>query len=219
MLKSILIAAVCVLASTAAAAQEKGEKRAFDLIGPRQGWAVEAAAGTLFAMGDSHIKMSALDRVMFSGSLSVSKQLTPVMGIGGQIGVLHRQVVALYDKEGFPVGNYAAKRWVLLPTFNMLVNFSNLFSGYKPNHLYNAILAIGGGFYAGRQELMNRVYHNYGVTFDFALKNQFRITDYLSASVNISGLMLLYRFGESSANLPNCSPACTIGLVYRFLTR
>ena len=205
MFRSILFTALYVLASIAATAQEKREKKAFDLLGTRQGWAVEAAAGTMF-------------RPSFLGNLSVSKQLTPVIGLGVQIGLVQEKD-GLYNKDGSPYGNYKTTGWYLLPSLNVLVNFSNLISGYKPNHLYNAIFAIGGGFYAGGYDWMSTVYHSYGVTLDFALQNQFRITDYLRASVNISGLMGLYRFGASSVTPPNCSPACTVGLVYCFSTR
>ncbi|MEE1206858.1 MAG: hypothetical protein UHP27_01650 [Muribaculaceae bacterium] len=160
MKKATLLAMACALfMGTTAFAQEAQETQYVE--DPSQGYlfnsfkdnwfiTAEGGAGVYFSHGDS--KRAFRDRFSPAAGLYIGKWFSPV--IGARIGAHFLVCKGLSDVEtpmtrpGMINGKYNQKFNEIGPAFDVMLNLTNWWCGYKPNRVYNAIFYAGaGGFW------------------------------------------------------------------------
>ena len=115
-------------------------------------WFIHAEAGGGVLMGpyDSHAGFG--DRLGWSFQLNFGKWFSPVIGFRLGVdcyqakGVLHpdHDMDIVGTRWDEPInGTYKHRVWQLGPTFDIMLNLTNWWCGYKPGRVYNAILYTG----------------------------------------------------------------------------
>ena len=111
----------------------------------------EVGGGVLMGPYDSHLGFG--DRLGWSFQLNFGKWFSPVIGfrVGADMyqakGLLHphhdNDLIGVRYDEDMVEGTYKTRAWNIGPTFDILLNLTNWWCGYKPNRVYNAILYTG----------------------------------------------------------------------------
>lgn len=128
---------------------------------------VEGGANMLFSKHDIDAKIK--DRIAPNAAVYVGKWLTPTMGIRvGANWIMPKGVTTtdgLYRKMNEPAlsnDRYPEKFMGLGPEFDVMLNLTNWWCGYKPNRVYNSIVYVGAGAYW----TANRSYGNHPAVED-----------------------------------------------------
>ena len=162
MKKSSILALSLAMAATTAVAQNAQEVTYTE--DPSQGvllnkfennWFIQAEGGVAvgFTHEDQHRKFG--DRFAPAASLYVGKWFSPI--IGARLGADFLSVKGLHKYEMDAIG---AQPWensvngyektkvnYIGPGFDVMINLTNWWCGYKPNRVYNAYFYAGGDYY------------------------------------------------------------------------
>ncbi len=156
MKKIALIAALCAMMVPSLNAQEvtyvEDPAQGYLLNNFKDNWFIQAEAGAGVLMSPNDKKVDSFgDRIGYSFQLSVGKWFSPVVGIRGGADAYLGKGAALGLTNDIGVrpdldiaGNlYGQKVWQFGPTFDVLVNLTNWWMGYKPGRVYNGIFYVG----------------------------------------------------------------------------
>lgn len=166
MKKSVLLAlAALTLGGTSALAQEVVYEpdcsQGLLMNANKSNWffTIEGGGNIQFSKFDIHAPIK--DRFCGQGAIYFGKWVNPVFGfrfganwtmlkgatdnLGTEGGFIHHHMGA-HPKDTYD--NYYREKWMGLgPEFDILINLTNWFCGYKPNRVYNFILHGGAGGY------------------------------------------------------------------------
>lgn len=127
------------------------------------------------------------ERNAFGFELTLGKWFTP--GIG-----LRTQLDGVWGKSPTSDGTVGKFRYMNIHE-DVLFNLSNLFYGYNPDRVWNFIPHTGLGFARSFSANCNTLSYNLGI------QNTFRLSDHLSAYLDVSAMLAPARFdGQPAAN-------------------
>ena len=161
MKKATLLACACALfMGVAANAQEATQELQYQ-PDPSQGvllnrmkdnWFITAEAGASFYIAPYGVHRAVADRFMPAASIYGGKWFSPVFG--GRFGVNYLGLKGLAPSQRYigampemVNGYYKTKYAEIGPVFDLMVNLTNWWCGYKPNRVYNATVYAGAGAY------------------------------------------------------------------------
>ncbi|MGM9803968.1 MAG: OmpA family protein [Muribaculaceae bacterium] len=178
MKKIALIVALCAIMVPSIKAQEvtyvEDPSQGYLLNSFKDNWFIhgELGAGVLMSPNDKSVDKFS-NRIGYSFNLSVGKWFSPVVGIrGGADAYLCKGAakglnndLGLRPDLDYAEGNMIAqKSWQFGPTFDVLVNLTNWWCGYKPGRVYNGVFYVGAAVnFACARDLENG-----GWSFDYA---------------------------------------------------
>ncbi len=145
----VLICLFLISSSTLFAQKSEFEK------GIRKNWQFGFSAGALSYWGDvstpKDLSNQLKSGVAWGYGVSLSKQISPVWGIQGNILLGNLNATKPFYSDGSQA-NLQFKSNLIEGNLNATVNFTNLFLGYKPNRRANAygVIGIGLGNFEGK---------------------------------------------------------------------
>ena len=156
----------------------------------------EGGAGIYFSPGDSSRKTA--DRWSPAAGLYVGKWFSPVMGLRAGVQFLQCKGLSdvktnntMIDEPTFD-GKYKQKFAEVGPVFDVMLNLTNWWCGYKPGRIYNAIIyAGGGGFFSYARDYSDGTRgswkndHDRVLTFRAGLINSFNVSKQVALSLDI----------------------------------
>lgn len=157
MKKITLIAAACALAIAPMAAQETQTQadpsQGYLMNSFKDNWFITAQGGVNVNFSRHDVVRDLGDRFAPNAALYVGKWFTPVFG--GRLGVDWMYLKGMGEDNAFGYlpqehmteGHYKTRQMAVGPTFDLMVNLTNLFCGYKPGRVYNLSLYGGAGGY------------------------------------------------------------------------
>ncbi len=157
MKKITLIAAACALAFAPMSAQETQTQadpsQGYLMNSFKDNWFITAQGGVNVNFSRHDIVRDFSDRFAPNAGLYIGKWFTPVFG--GRLGVdwMSLKGMGTAGADGYlPVehqteGYYKTRQMAVGPTFDLMVNLTNLFCGYKADRVYNLSLYGGAGGY------------------------------------------------------------------------
>ena len=125
-------------------------------------WFITAQGGANMLFGKYDDRAEVKDRIDGAGALYVGKWVTPNFGFRFGVNYLMAKGATLYDggtfqkwNVGYPVMKkgeaqygYINQKWMGLgPEFDVMINLTNWWCGYRPGRVYNAVLHGGAGAY------------------------------------------------------------------------
>lgn len=120
----------------------------------KDNWFITAQGGTTFQMNEYDIKAPLKDRWGGTAALYVGKWISPTFGFRFGANWIMPKGATTGDGEfrkenagAFDNGYYPEKWMGLGPEFDVLINITNWWCGYKPDRVYNLILHGGVGAY------------------------------------------------------------------------
>lgn len=163
-------------------------------------WFVGAGASATMYFGPQDQHASFFDRMTVNPQIMVGKWFNPYLGarLAAQAGKVHTFT-----------GNDAQNMFSMTQLnahADLMVNVTNLLAGYNgTDRFYNFIPTVGIGY--GRRDANGAFFKDRGFngpTFNASLLNTFRITDKLSAFVEVGGYIVESRFdkGKGTADQP-----------------
>lgn len=206
MKKATLIAAACALAFGAQTlvAQESAQELTY-VSDPTQGvllnrmqdnWFITAEAGASFYFESLAKNLNISDRFMPAGSIYAGKWFSPVFGGRFGVNLLGLKGLAASDKyfgvTGGKVGDYwVTKNYELGPVFDLMINLTNWWCGYRPGRVYNATFYVGAGSYFTFQkdyanDKSNYEYvHNSIMTLRTGILQSFNVSKQVALSLDV----------------------------------
>lgn len=183
-MKKVSLLLFAALATLSMSAQDSDLQRA----NTNGNWFVGAGASASMYFGPNDQHASFLDRMTVNPTIMVGKWFNPYLG-----GRLEAQAGQIHTFTGNEAQNMFSMTH-LNAHVDMMFNVTNLLAGYKEGRFYNFIPTVGigyerrqnGGFFKGRG--FN------GPTFNASLLNTFRLTDKLSAFIEVGGYLVESRF-------------------------
>ena len=174
---------------------------------------LQGGANMLFGEGDIHAAIK--DRIEGQGAVYVGKWLTPTFGFRFGLnykmtkGATHmdetfwkqndpRELV----KDGKVQDGWHAQKWQGLgPEFDVMVNLTNWWCGYRPGRVYNAVAHGGAGAYwrwyrgyddhiVNRGPLQWRNAHNTIMFATLGLQNNFRLCKHVDFFIDLQYQMI-----------------------------
>lgn len=240
MKKATLLACACALfMGVAANAQEATQELQYQ-PDPSQGvllnrmkdnWFITAEAGASFYIAPYGVHRAVADRFMPAASIYGGKWFSPVFG--GRFGVNYLGLKGLAPSQSYigampemVNGYYKTKYAEIGPVFDLMVNLTNWWCGYKPNRVYNATVYAGAGAYFS----LTRHYDAQGKSEGFknadndiinlraGLINSFRISEQMQISLDLraTGLSDL---AATSGNRKALALQAYLGFTYNFKKR
>ncbi|MDE6812077.1 MAG: OmpA family protein [Muribaculaceae bacterium] len=170
----------------------------------KDNWFITAQGGTTFLMAEHDIKAPLKDRWGGAAALYVGKWVTPTFGFRFGANWLMPKgattAAGLYRKmnaKAWDNGYYPEKFMAIGPEFDVMVNVTNWWCGYKPDRVYN-LVAHGG---AGGYWTWNRSYnkdnkiswneaHNTILFANFGLMNNFRLSSVVDIFFDVQYTLL-----------------------------
>lgn len=252
MKKSALLALACAaLVSSSAIAQATPEVTYVE--DPTQGvifnrfkdnWFITLEGGANVQFSTFDQKRDIADRFAPAFGLQVGKWFSPIIGFRGGLTYLGEKGLAkstdahglIYDKAGIMktftkdgVTYEKTKIGNLGVDFDVMLNVTNWWCGYKPNRVYNFIAYVGGVTYFGFQ-------HKAGVestwcknwdtkSFDTALGlrggiiNSFNVSKQVALSLDIRYTAVAANYEGVKHNKTNSNVAAFLGVTYLFRSR
>lgn len=203
-------ASLTVSAQESGVSAEAGRKATFVRNGFWDNWFVGAGAGGSVYFGPADNNADFLDRVTVNPSLFVGKWFNPYLGVrfAGQAGTIHTfdgsKGERMYSQD------HANAR------VDFMVNATNYLLRYKENRFYNFIPTVGIGAEHRFDDGFKKRGFN-GPTFHGGLLNTFRLSNRLSAFVEVSGYMVEKRFdrGPQGGTRWNGIATGTAGLILK----
>ena len=207
MKKATIIACACALfMGIAADAQEAAQELQYQ-PDPSQGvllnrmkdnWFITVEGGADIYIAPKGVHRAVADRFMPAASIYGGKWFSPVFG--GRIGVnylglkgLTADPSAIGTMNEMVNGYYKTKYAEIGPVFDLMVNLTNWWCGYKPGRIYNATLYGGAGAYftftphydgQGNSEGFKAA-HNDVINLRLGLINSFRISEQMQLSLDL----------------------------------
>ena len=172
---------------------------------------LQGGANMLFGKGDIHAAIK--DRIEGQGAIYVGKWVTPTFGF--RFGANYKMTKGATDrhdeqatfwKQNDPrflvkddkvqEGWYAQKWMGLGPEFDVMINLTNWWCGYRPGRVYNAVLHGGAGAYwrwyrgyedhiVGQGDLKWRNDHNTVMFATLGLQNNFRLSKHVDFFIDL----------------------------------
>ena len=240
MKKATLLACACALfMGVAANAQEATQELQYQ-PDPSQGvllnrmkdnWFITAEAGASFYIAPYGVHRAVADRFMPAASISGGKWFSPVFG--GRFGVNYLGLKGLAPSQRYigampemVNGYYKTKYAEIGPVFDLMVNLTNWWCGYKPNRVYNATVYAGAGAYF----TLTRHYDAQGNSEGFknadndiinlraGLINSFRISEQMQISLDLRATGLSDLAGVDG-NRKALALQAYLGFTYNFKKR
>ncbi len=244
MKKATLFAFACALfvGAQAANAQEAAQELTYQ-PDPSQGvllnrmkdnWFITVEGGASFYVAPLGVHRDAADRFMPAASIYGGKWFSPVFG--GRFGVNYLGLKGLAADGSYigaltdTYGNYNKTKYAEIgPVFDLMINLTNWWCGYKPNRVYNATVYVGGGAYftltrhydaAGKSEGFKHANDDI-FTARAGLINSFRISEQMQISLDLraSGLGALQNEGGACWNKKGLALQAYLGFTYNFKKR
>ena len=240
MKKATLLACACALfMGVAANAQEATQELQYQ-PDPSQGvllnrmkdnWFITAEAGASFYIAPHGVHRAVADRFMPAASIYGGKWFSPVFG--GRFGVNYLGLKGLAPSQRYigampemVNGYYKTKYAEIGPVFDLMVNLTNWWCGYKPNRVYNATVYAGAGAYF----TLTRHYDAQGNSEGFknadndiinlraGLINSFRISEQMQISLDLRATGLSDLAGVDG-NRKALALQAYLGFTYNFKKR
>ena len=231
----LAIAAVAFAASTASAQEVtyvEDCSQGILLNRAKDNWFITAQGGAniLFGHNDVHAKFA--NRIGPQANLFVGKWVTPNFGF--RFGASWIMPKGATTADGFfrkmnvgPLEGgsqyYDEKFQGIGPEFDVLINLTNWWCGYKPNRVYNAVLHGGAGAYwtfARRykgEDIKWRAAHNTILFANIGLQNNFRVSKHVDIFVDAQFELIDFSNVERSGNFAaNYTASLNAGFTYKF---
>ena len=240
MKKATFIAAACalVLGAQSLAAQEVAQEVTYT-TDPSQGilmnrmqdnWFITAEGGASFYIASKSIHYSIGKRFMPAGSIYVGKWFTPVFGARAGVNVLGLKGLATGPNYYGVLpgatkvdGYYPTKYLEVGPVFDLMVNLTNWWCGYKPNRVYNASVYVGAGalWTISHQDGSWKNAHNILLNLRAGLINTFNVSKQVALSLDIrwTGIDGLQNVSARNWNEKYSDLSAFIGVTYKFKNR
>lgn len=244
MKKATLFAFACALfiGAQAVNAQEAAQELTYQ-PDPSQGvllnrmkdnWFITVEGGASFYVAPLGVHRDAADRFMPAASIYGGKWFSPVFG--GRFGVNYLGLKGLAADGSYigaltdTYGKYNKTKYAEIgPVFDLMINLTNWWCGYKPNRVYNATVYVGGGAYftltrhydaAGKSEGFKHANDDI-FTARAGLINSFRISEQMQISLDLraSGLGALQNEGGACWNKKGLALQAYLGFTYNFKKR
>lgn len=244
MKKATLFAFACALfvGAQAVNAQEAAQELTYQ-PDPSQGlllnrmkdnWFITVEGGASFYVAPLGVHRDAADRFMPAASIYGGKWFSPVFG--GRFGVNYLGLKGLAADGSYigaltdTYGKYNKTKYAEIgPVFDLMINLTNWWCGYKPNRVYNATFYVGGGAYftltrhydaAGKSEGFKHANDDI-FTARAGLINSFRISEQMQISLDLraSGLGALQNEGGACWNKKGLALQAYLGFTYNFKKR
>lgn len=192
LLLCLFLGTLSVSAQTWGSSTEAGRKATFARNGFWDNWFIGAGAGASVYFGAADQHASFTDRMTVNPSAFVGKWYNPYFGFRGRLqgGKLHMfsgtEAQKMYSRTYF---NAHA---------DFMFNATNYFLKYDENRFYNFIPTVGVGYIHGdwHHKLLKKKGFD-GVTVNASLLNTFRITNKLSAFIEVGGAFVNSEFDAS----------------------
>lgn len=187
-MKKVSLLLFAALASLSISAQDTDAQKA----NPNGNWFFGAGASASMYFGPSDQHASFLDRMTVNPTIMVGKWFNPYLGarLQAQAGKIHTFT-----------GNEAQNMFSMTHLnahVDMMFNVTNLLAGYKEGRFYNFIPTVGMG-YERRDEngafFKGRGFN--GPTLNASLLNTFRLSNRLSAFIEVGGYIVESRFDKA----------------------
>ena len=237
MKKATLFAAACALfvGAQSLAAQEPNEGVTY-VSDPTQGvllnrmqdnWFITAEGGANINFGHRAIHRDLSDRFAPAAGLYAGKWFSPVFG--GRFGVSWMTLKGLADgpeylgtltNEYRPDGFYKTKTNEIGPVFDLMINLTNWWCGYKPNRVYNATVYVGAGAYFSLNEDWKNL-EDCVPTLRAGIINSFNVSKQVALSLDIrwSGIDGIQNVGGKNWNEDYSNVSAFLGVTYKFKNR
>ncbi len=247
MKKATLIAAICGLfmGAQTLAAQETAQELTY-VSDPSQGvllnrmkdnWFITAEGGASFYLASKSIHRSIGDRFMPAASIYAGKWFSPVFG--ARIGVNYLglkglatgpEYIGVLQGEPLVDGKYYKTKYAEVgPVFDLMINLTNWWCGYKPGRVYNATLYGGAGaYFTFTKHYKNngendgwKGAHNDILNLRLGLINSFNVTKQFAISLDLrfTGMDGLQNTGGAGWNNKYGSIQAYLGFTYNFRKR
>ena len=235
MKKIALIAALCAMAVSSVNAQEvtyvEDPAQGYLLNNFKDNWFIqlEGGAGVLMSPNDKSVDKFG-DRIGYSFQLSVGKWFSPVVGIRGGVDLYLAKGAAkgLSNALGIrPDLNYAdgsdmlsQKAVQVGPTFDVMLNLTNWWCGYKPNRVYNGILYLGAGvnFVTAKDPREDKWSFDYADSHNLSVRlgllNKFAVSKRVDILLDLRCDLVQEHFDTEKTR--NLYAAALVGLGYNF---
>ena len=244
MKKATLIACACALfmGAQGLAAQEAAQEITY-VADPSQGvllnrmkdnWFITAEAGASFYVAPNGVHRAVADRFMPAGSIYGGKWFSPVFGARFGINYLGLkglangpEYVGTFRGEGAMVNGYYKTKFAEFgPVFDLMINLTNWWCGYKPGRVYNATFYVGAGAYFTMTRHYNAKNESEGfkhadcelMTLRAGLLNSFNVSKHVALSLDLrfSGLSALQNQPGICWNKKGGSIQAYLGVTYNF---
>lgn len=177
----------------------------------RDNWFITAEGGTSFLMEKRDINAPLKDRFGGAAALYLGKWVSPVFGFRfGANWIMPKGATTadgLYRKmnaEPWDNGFYPKKFMGLGPEFDVLIDITNWWCGYKPDRVYNFILHGGaGGYwtwkrsYNGQPEIGWHRAHNTIMFANAGFMNNFRLSKVVDLFIDVQYTLIDFKPGAT----------------------
>lgn len=192
LLMCLALTGLSATAQESGVSAEAGRSATFARQGFWDNWFVGAGASASAYFGPNDSKADFLDRLTVNPTVFVGKWFNPYLGARfvGQGGKIHSFT-----------GNDAQKMFSMTHVnahADVMFNVTNYLCKYNEKRVYNFIPTVGIGFDHRFDHKFKRRGFN-GPTFNASLLNTFRISDRLSAFVEVGGFIVENRFDRGAA--------------------
>lgn len=219
MKKSVLLAlAALAVSGTPALAQEVTYEpdcsQGLLVNANKDNWFITAEGGTNILFGKHDIKAPLKDRWGGNAALYVGKWVTPTFGFRFGANWIMPKGATKYGSVNDNYGDftkanagawdngYRPEKWMGLgPEFDVLINLTNWWCGYKPNRVYNAVLHGGAGAYwtwgrnygeNGKDIAWHRA-HNTIMFVNGGLQNNFRLSKVVDLFIDVQYTLIDFK--------------------------
>ena len=193
-------------------------------------WFITAEGGANIYFSHKSIHRDLSDRFSPAASIYAGKWFTPVFG--ARAGVTWMQLKGLADGPGYigtlkydyrPDGFYKQRTQEIGPVFDLMVNLTNWWCGYKPNRVYNASVYVGAGalWTISNQDGSWKNAHNILLNLRAGLINTFNVSKQVALSLDIrwTGIDGLQNVSARNWNDKYSDLSAFIGVTYKFKNR
>lgn len=161
-------------------------------------WFMTAEGGTNVLFGADESKAEFKNRLGGNAALYFGKWVTPTFGFrfGGQY-LMTKGATTLngayrkLNSHAFDNGYYPEKMQAFGPEFDVLINLTNWWCGYRPGRVYNGVLHGGAGMlytmYRGykNNEVKWRDRNNSVIFLNVGLQNNFAVSKYVDLFIDV----------------------------------
>ncbi len=193
-------------------------------------WFITAEGGANIYFSHKSIHRDLSDRFSPAASIYAGKWFSPVFG--ARAGVTWMQLKGLADGPDFmgtlkydyrPDGFYKQRTQEIGPVFDLMVNLTNWWCGYKPNRVYNASVYVGAGalWTISHQDGSWKNAHNILLNLRAGLINTFNVSKQVALSLDIrwTGIDGLQNVSARNWNEKYSYLSAFIGVTYKFKNR
>lgn len=199
-------------------------------------WFITARGGANFLFGKHDVKADFKNRIGAGAAIFVGKWVTPTFGFRFGATWIQPKGATTADgafrdlkHNGLTNGYYPEKFHAVGPEFDVMINLTNWWCGYKPNRVYNATVYVGAGAYFtftkkykdNSTDTKLAGAHNDIMTLRAGLINSFRVSKQVALSLDLrfSGLDGLQNYGGEGWNRKYGSLQAYLGVTYNFKNR